>query len=244
MQRGQDQTRTTFQLCIWKASHARPPAGANTEHAAPVETKHTTLTGSLEPKENRYTSGESSCLMSFTFLLFLPPVSYPPIANQTSAVGTRQITQHGAQRTFPGKNSAGPQNIDTASSFTRSALKLPETTRARPPPEDRIAEPDPDIKTKTEPRTSAASPLLTTTTLSRTPPTLTTPGWHPAQNPHQYLGTPTARTQTARTPTPSPSTWTPDVNAPSPGPQRATKRPRRSFYQDGISYHTVFVLVP
>ena len=67
--------------------------------------------------------------------------------------------------------------------ITRSALKLPETTRARPPPEDRIAEPDPDIKTKTEPRTIAASPLLITPTLPRTPPTLTTPGWHPVQNP-------------------------------------------------------------
>ena len=53
------------------------------------------------------------------------------------------------EQTSPGKISTEPQNMDTALSLTRSALKLPKITRARPPPEDSIAEPDPDIKTKT-----------------------------------------------------------------------------------------------
>ena len=166
------------------------------------------------------TSGKSSCLMSFPFLLFLWPVSHLPLAKQTSAVEARQTAQHRArvmprgQQTFQGKISTGHQNIDTASSFTRSALKLPETTRARPPPEppppkDRIAEPDPDIKTKTEPRTSAASPLLTTPTLPRTPPTLTTPGWHPVQKPPVPCN-PTSQYPTA---------WDPDASSTGPSKQ-------------------------
>ena len=74
---------------------------------------------------------KSICPMSFPFLLFLWPVPHLPLANQTSAVETKQIAHHRAQaiprgqQTSPGKTSTGPLNIDTASSFTRSALKLP-----------------------------------------------------------------------------------------------------------------------
>ena len=126
--------------------------------------------GTLSPRSHRLNKtyrllcstedSKSFCLMSFPFLLFLWHVSHPPLANQTSAVEAKQIAQHKAQvtprgqQTSPGKISTEPQNMDTALSFPRSALKLPKTTRARPPPEppppeDRIAEPDPDIKTQT-----------------------------------------------------------------------------------------------
>ena len=112
---------------------------------------------------------KSICLMSFPFLLFLWPVSHPPLANKTSAVEAKQIAQHSAQvthrgqQTSPGKQSYQPQNRDTAICFNRSELRLFGTPLTRPPPEPPPAagegnpEPDPDIKTKTEPRTNAAS---------------------------------------------------------------------------------------
>ena len=44
-------------LCTWKASHTRPPAGASKERAAAVETKHTTLAQSPEPDQDGDTKG-------------------------------------------------------------------------------------------------------------------------------------------------------------------------------------------
>ena len=55
-----------------------------------------------------------------------------------AAVETKQIAQQEAQdtprsqQTTPGKPSTQPQTMDTASSFTRSALGLPETPLTRP----------------------------------------------------------------------------------------------------------------
>ena len=44
------ETSTVYSdLCTWKASQTRPPAGASEEHAAAMETKHTTLAQSPEP---------------------------------------------------------------------------------------------------------------------------------------------------------------------------------------------------
>ena len=56
-------------LCIWKASHAKPPAGANEERAATVETKHTTLTGSLEPEQDRDTPEQQLPLPDLKYMM-------------------------------------------------------------------------------------------------------------------------------------------------------------------------------
>ena len=53
-------------LCTWKASHTRPPAGASKEHAAAVETKHTTLTKSPELNQGRDTKGVSTVTQDLT----------------------------------------------------------------------------------------------------------------------------------------------------------------------------------
>ena len=44
-------------LCTWKASHARPPAGASEECTAAMETNHNTLAQSPEPDRDGDTEG-------------------------------------------------------------------------------------------------------------------------------------------------------------------------------------------
>ena len=47
-------------LCTWKTSHARPPAGANEECAATIEAKHTTLAQSPEPERDEEEATEAA----------------------------------------------------------------------------------------------------------------------------------------------------------------------------------------
>ena len=44
-------------LCTWKAPQTRIPPGASEEHAAAMETEHTTLTQSPEPNQDGDTEG-------------------------------------------------------------------------------------------------------------------------------------------------------------------------------------------
>ena len=47
-------------LCTWKTSYVRPPAGANEECAATLEAKYTTIAQSPEPEQDGDTKGDET----------------------------------------------------------------------------------------------------------------------------------------------------------------------------------------